>query len=51
MQTNRRTGRLLDLAGRQKVIEMGMRMEDVADGETPVAALPGEFAPARRRDR
>src|SRR5688572_14745817 len=33
MQTNRRTGRLLDLAGRQKVIEMGVRMEDAADGK------------------
>ena len=34
MQANRRTGRLFDLAGSQKVIEMGMCMQDPADGET-----------------
>jgi hypothetical protein len=33
MQANRRSGRLLDLAGGQKVVEMGVRMEDAVDGE------------------
>jgi hypothetical protein len=34
MQANRRTGRLLDRTGRQKVVEMSMRMQDAAHGET-----------------
>jgi hypothetical protein len=34
MQANCRTGRLFDLGGCQKVIEMGVRMQDAADRET-----------------